>query len=138
MRVCVWPPQISIRTQGRVTRRAMSATSARAMAGSRYSSTYFIGSLFHQAFLGQLAHGLQRFVSRLRLFLINAADGITNVDEDVIAHLGLRHEIEANDAHDAAELNASHPAAIHVFRAEDLAGHGETHIGAPPRRSLQG
>src|ERR1039457_4183212 len=42
MRVYVWPPQISMRTQGRVTLAAISATRERASLGSRYSSMNFM------------------------------------------------------------------------------------------------
>src|ERR1017187_4476857 len=42
MSVWVWPPQISMRTQGRVTVAAISATRARATLGSRYSSMNFM------------------------------------------------------------------------------------------------
>src|ERR1019366_3258161 len=42
MSVCVCPPQISMRTQGRVTVAAISATKERASLGSRYSSMNFM------------------------------------------------------------------------------------------------
>ena len=40
--VCVWPPQTSMTTHGRVTVRAMASASFRAASASRYSSTYFM------------------------------------------------------------------------------------------------
>ena len=45
MMVWVWPPQISISTQGRVQQAAISAARARAMRPSRYSSRYFMEAL---------------------------------------------------------------------------------------------
>src|SRR5262249_24971296 len=42
MIVCVWPPQISMSTHGRVQTCVISEASARAISPSRYSSMYFI------------------------------------------------------------------------------------------------
>src|SRR5581483_4257188 len=126
-----------MRTQGRVRRRAMSTTRARAIAGSRYSSTYFIGLLWGQTFFGELAHGLEGFVRGLGLSLVDARDGVADVHENVIADGGFGNQVKAHAAEDAAKLNAADTAAVYVIATKHLAGHGETH-GGPPAEMMAG
>jgi hypothetical protein len=110
----------------------MSATSARAIAGSRYSSTYFIDLLFGETFLRQLAHYLESFVSPLGFLLIHAADGITDVNKDVVTDGSFGHEIETNRAGDAAELDAGDTTSVYIVTAQHSAWNRQTHGSLPP------
>ena len=121
--VCVCPPQTSIRTQGRVARRAIFF--ARAMAISPISVFVYIfhalrsecwepavrfrRSLrsFRAKLFLQQAHFLQEQEGALGLFLIHTGDCKSHVNQHVVADRGFGHEIEANLTHDSAEINAT-------------------------------
>src|SRR5689334_389054 len=113
MSVWVWPPQISISTQGRVTLRAMRSNSSRAIRGSRNSSRYFIEQLENPP----------------RFFGIHLADGKPHVDQHVIAQGGFRDEVQVRLAGNAAELDVTDSALTPIFDAHDLTGNSEAHIG---------
>ena len=101
---CVWPPQTSISTQGRVWIRRISATILAATSPSRYSSRYFIAvAPRHQRLHGaefalrlvtlrpraiqarELIQLSQRLVGALRFVFIDPADGEADMDQHVIA-----------------------------------------------------
>src|SRR5690348_2809475 len=74
--VWVWPPQISIIVQGRVTFLRIAAASCSAAFGSRYSLRNFTKLLFHRA------HLLEVFEDALGFVFVNHADSEADVDED--------------------------------------------------------
>src|SRR5258708_1854138 len=97
--VWVWPPHTSIRVQGRVTQRAMAATSCSALAPSRYSSRYFMGRVLLQsplapwgrgAFGGscqcvELIHAPEKLQDPRRFVLVDPRQGEANHDQYVVA-----------------------------------------------------
>ena len=54
---------------------------------------------------------------------LQAADGKADVDQDVIAGLGLGDEIEVDLAGDAAELDFGHAAEAEIGGFQNFAGH---------------
>src|SRR5436190_23215291 len=112
MRVCVWPPQISIRTQGRVTLREMRSKSACAIRGSRNSSTYFIDEL----------------ENAVGLIGVDFADRETDMDEHVIAERSFGDEIEVSLTGDAAEADVAYAAIPLIFDPGDLTWDCQAHI----------
>src|SRR5512144_958267 len=112
MSVWVWPPQISISTQGRVTLRAIRSNRARAMRGSRNSSRYFIDQL----------------EDPLRFFRIDLADGKTHVNQHVIARDRIRDEIQVSLPGDATELDLPDTAFTLIFDPDDLTRNSQAHI----------
>src|SRR5437588_10529708 len=122
----------------------MRSTSARAILGSRYSSMYFIGFL-DRGYCGRdvlflaesgivgLEHSdpLQKFVGSMRFFLVQTADGEADVDQNVVAGLGFRYEIEEYRALGAAELHDTHAALADFLRIQEFPWNSQTHK-APP------
>src|SRR5690349_5901318 len=97
--VCVWPPQISINTQGLVAVSWISCTSARAMRASRYSSMYF---MFH---FREGSEVFEKTVRSFRLIDINPADRKTNVHHYIVADLSFWNEIQADAPDNATKLH---------------------------------
>ena len=140
----VWPPQTSMSDQGRVVMRAISCAYLCAASASRYSSRYFIGggggcrgrdawggrrdacATFFK--FAQLLHLAQILEDLLGLGFIHAAEGEADMDDDVIADLGLGHVGEADFLEDAAEINFA-GAHQRVFAADagDFAWNCQTH-----------
>src|SRR5271166_2671139 len=117
MMVWVWPPQISISTQGRVVHWTISAAKARAMRWSRYSSMYFIERipgkratklLFCRRQFGfQRSHLLQKLVCALGFQRVHLAYGEANMNHHIVTLASLGNEDQGYLAHDPAELHAS-------------------------------
>src|ERR1017187_6797033 len=133
----VCPPHTSISTHGRVWMRRISATILPATSPSRYSSRYFIASAplgrtgqswailwfdlvdYGRLKLGKLVELLQRLVGPLRLRFIHAANGKSNMHQDVLAGLRLRDILQAGFAHDAAKLHSGHSQSMLVVGLQD-------------------
>jgi hypothetical protein len=97
--VWVWPPQISMMVHGRVTFWRIAAASFSAAFGSRYSLRNFTELLFHRP------HLLEVFENAFRFFLVNDADGESDVDQDVLADFGFGSVGEIDFFADAAEID---------------------------------
>ena len=73
----------------------------------------------------------QQAVGPLRLFGIHAADGESDVNDDVIAALSFRHEIETGLPRDAAETDGAEAEPVNLVRFHDLSRYRQTHTLFP-------
>src|SRR5208282_5974558 len=121
MMVWVWPPQISINTQGRVVVWTISAAKARAMRWSRYSSRYFMALTRRGGLDGpggewrrelrfrfQRSHLFEKLVCALGFDCVHTAYGEAHMDHHIVALVSLGNKVQRYLAHDPAELHAGH------------------------------
>src|SRR5271157_3899136 len=127
--VWVWPPQISMIVQGRVTRLRMAWASCSAAFWSRYSLRNFTEFLFQRAQFREILE------DALRFGFVNDADGETHVDEDVFADFGFGSIGQVDFLADAAEVDFADAegdvAAVGDFNY--AAWNSETHVYFLPR-----
>src|SRR5579872_5731515 len=70
---------------------------------------------------------LQQFIGALRFLFVQAADGEAYMDQDVVANLGFRHEIEEDRAPDSAELDHADAAVADRVGFHQFSGHRQAH-----------
>src|SRR5208337_4162860 len=121
--VWVWPPQISLMVQGRVTFLGMAWASCSAAFWSRYSLRNFTELLF------QRTQFLEILKDALRFGFINHADGEAHVDENVLADFGLGRVGQVDFFAHAAEihLGAAESDVASVDDFDNPAGNSKTH-----------
>src|SRR5271165_2432713 len=97
--VWVWPPQISMIVHERVTFPRIACASCSAAFWSRYSLRNFTEFLF------QASEFFEVLEDSFGLGLVDHTDGETDVDEDILADLGLRSVGQVDVFADAAEVD---------------------------------
>src|SRR5579872_188163 len=121
--VWVWPPQISMMVQGRVTFLRIAVASCSAAFGSRYSLTNFTEFLFY------ISHLLEVFEHALGFFFVDHADGEADMDENIFADLSFWRVGEADFFANAAKIDfcrtEGNIASVDNF--DDLTRDRETH-----------
>src|SRR4051794_23886038 len=100
----VWPPQTSMRTQGRETVRQISSSSLRASAASRYSSRCFI----------EVSHVGEELEGAGGLVGVYFGDREAGMDQDVVAELCLGQVLEASLAGHTTEIHLGHTDAVRI------------------------
>src|SRR5690606_17398441 len=110
-----------------------------ASASARYSSTYFIASSVGLGYLelSELADLTQILEHLLRFHLVDPGDREADMDDDMVADLGVRHVRHAYFLGDAAEVDAAHShAERRRVEAHYLAGNSQTHDQSRRLRSV--
>src|ERR1035441_2937791 len=75
----------------------------------------------------QRPHLLQQLVGAPGFVLIHFADREPYVDQHVVAHAGLRHEVQEDLAGDAAELHFADAVPTAIRGLQNFTGYGQTH-----------
>src|ERR1700722_11279601 len=144
--VCVWPPHTSMNLKwSSAASSVMRATSARAIVGSRYSSTKRIRLFLPSPWLRRdargherrhllgvrLTHEMQRGEGQAGLFLVDLGHGKAHVDENPVADFErfVFQESDVDDARHTGNVDAGQ-VVIRLHQLDYLARYSQAHAAA--------
>src|SRR5450759_269872 len=120
----VWVPHTSMIFMGTVAASLIFSMSRRASSGSRYTAPDNAATLRDTRFAP--LDELDQLEGLVRELLVDDLDGEAGVHEHPVAFLGVGHQVEADVALHAHDVDVGHAV---LTDGDDLAGDRETHIG---------
>ena len=111
--------------QGRVTARRIAVVSARAAAGSRYSSRYFMENVpafdrSRRVQFVELIHPFQEFKDATRFHRIDGVQGKSDMDEDKVADLDVWHMFQTYVFRNPTKIDFPHQHVMCAIGLRDL------------------